>query len=147
MGEDIVYILVAFEKDFGYWEINIPAKKALFRDHETLIPADEVIIDYSEQFNDILEFLFTNWEQKHIKTIIPNRKYMFDSETPWCNWYKTGVDAHDPNTVLQCDNPARVLQEGRYFCAEHAGFSMTNNPVKVDRRMTGTNSGVKDVVG
>jgi len=127
-----MYVRVNREQEFGFWEIDLYSKKAYFRENSFL--RDNIkpeIIDYTKLYNTVSSFLqspdfFLNKNIKnehghvYVKVIIKNRKTIFGFE-PYCMWYKLGVDAHDPNTMLVCEHHALIIDHnGNLLCGEHA---------------------------
>jgi len=134
-NSNYIYVRVNREWDFGFWEINTDNQKALFRENSFIRSnPNQPILDYSTLYNTVSGFLqssdfFMNKEASvvasehghvYVKSIIQDRKAKYSKE-PFCAYYKLGVDAHDPNTMLVCDKPALIMdQHGNLLCGLHA---------------------------
>lgn len=117
------YVRVKTEADFGFWEINLDTKKAYFRDNShRLENANSTIREHANEYNTIMEFLVKHKSYRipYYKMLNPGRKIIY-GKAPFCSFSKKGIDAHDPNTVFQCDKPALVIKEdGKLYCGLHA---------------------------
>lgn len=126
---DYIYVRVNRDQEFGFWEIDLNKQKALFRENSHMRqPANAEIIDYSKLYNTVSSYLqspdfyMNKNRDDHVfcKVIIKNRKTRYSND-PFCDWYKAGVDAHDPNTMLICDKNAIIIDHlGNRLCSKHA---------------------------
>lgn len=120
MTPSFLYIQVLRNISKGFWEINLDAKRALFRDNDhKLEPKDSQIHDWHTKHTTIMDFLRENFRAKHVKEVIPDTKYVYSDE-PLCSWYADGVVAFDPNRKLHCNREAIVYRNGQPFCPDHA---------------------------
>src|SRR4028119_1100978 len=111
-----MYIEVLRNGGIGFWEINTETNKALFRDYDHKREGEPMkgamIHDWEELYSTIEQFLKENLKMKYVKEIIPDVKYLFSEDTPFCEWFTDGVVAHDPARKIHCTKPATVLKHG-----------------------------------
>lgn len=123
------YVRVEHERDFGFWEIDKDHNIAYFRGNNHKPENNKQVEDLSTFCKDIIQVLVYDkrYRVPYYKMINPNRKIIFGPK-PFCEWEAHGMDAHDPNTVIQCNREAVVaVKEGKKFCMKHSNMKLTKS--------------------
>jgi hypothetical protein len=110
-------VLVKQDKNKFFWEINHSSRKAFRRDIKYLNSAP---LDFSEQYNTIIEFIKGELKYPYVKELIEGQKIIFTKEKPFCSYSVTGLDRYNPASIWHCDNIASVKLENKPLCINHA---------------------------
>ncbi|MGN6346719.1 MAG: hypothetical protein ACTHME_03350 [Candidatus Nitrosocosmicus sp.] len=115
-------IIVKQKNILGYWYINLDKNLALFRFRNQ--KANDVIKDYSEKYDTIMDFLKYEINIRDVKEIIPHKKYVFSALHTMCSYKEVksyGSESFHSN-IVNCNNKAKIYShvDGKPVCFHHA---------------------------
>lgn len=103
------FIVVKNTEDFGFWEIDTSKNIANLRKRTFKIPDDASIVFNEHLYENIQQYIESEFDKTHVKEVIKDKKYIF-SRKVFCS---------------KCSNTAFVINdENNPLCKEHMGFKI-----------------------